>query len=69
MYGGWIADRYTNDGGIYGGQIRYRTPTGMDIALGARHTNVSIMQGQIGGDTRAGLTFTFGFNGPSFNYF
>jgi hypothetical protein len=52
-----------------GGQIRFRPATGLDIALGARHSNVSIMQGQIGGDTRAGITFTLGFDGPSFNYF
>lgn len=69
LYGGWITDRYASDGGIYGGQIRFRPATGLDIALGARHSNVSIMQGQIGGDTRAGITFTLGFDGPSFDYF
>jgi hypothetical protein len=69
LYGGWITDRYASDGGIYGGELRYRPAPGVDIALGARHSNVSTMQGELGGETRAGLTFTLGFDGPSFDYF
>jgi hypothetical protein len=69
LYGGYITDRYASDGGIYGGEIRYRPAPGVDIALGARHSNVSTMQGELGGETRAGLTFSLGFDGPSFGYF
>ena len=69
LYGGYITDRYASDGGIYGAEFRYRPAPGLDIALGARHSNVSTMQGELGGETRAGLTFTLGFDGPSFGYF
>jgi hypothetical protein len=69
LYGGWIADRYGSDGGLYGAEIRYRPAPGVDIGLGARHSNVSTVQGELGGETRAGLTFTLGFDGPAFNYF
>jgi hypothetical protein len=69
FYGGYITDRYASDGGLYGGELRYRPAPGVDIALGARHSNVSTMQGELGGETRAGLTFTLGFDGPSFGYF
>jgi hypothetical protein len=69
LYGGYIADRYASDGGLYGGELRYRPAPGVDIALGARRSNVSTMQGELGGETRAGLTFTLGFDGPSFGYF
>jgi len=69
FYGGYITDRYASDGGIYGGELRYRPAPGVDIALGARHSNVSTMQGELGGETRAGLTFSLGFDGPSFGYF
>ena len=40
LYGGYINDRYASDGGIYGGALRYRPAPGVDIALGARHSNV-----------------------------
>ena len=69
LYGGYITDRYASDGGIYGAEIRYRPAPGVDIALGARRSNVSTMQGELGGETRAGLTFSLGFDGPSFGYF
>jgi hypothetical protein len=69
LYGGYIVDRYASDGGIYGGALRYRPAPGVDIALGARHSNVSFMQGETGAETSAGLTFTLGFDGPSLGYF
>jgi hypothetical protein len=40
----------------------------VDIALGARHSNVSLLQGETGAQTSAGLTFTLGFDGPSYNW-
>ncbi len=69
LYGGYIKDRYASDGGIYGGAIRYRPYPGLDISLGARHSNVSMRQGEIGAETSAGLSLTLGFDGPAFNYF
>ena len=69
MYGGYIVDRYTTDGAIYGAALRWRPAPGLDIALGARRTNVSTTQGELGGETSAGLTFTLGFAGPSLGYF
>ena len=65
IYGGYVRDRYASDGGLYGGALRYRPAPGVDIALGARHSNVSLIQGETGGETSAGLSFTLGFNGPS----
>jgi len=69
LYGGYVNDRYASDGAIYGGAIRYRPAPGVDIALGARHSTVSLQQGETGAQTSAGLTFTLGFDGPSFGYF
>ena len=69
LYGGYINDRYASDGGIYGAAIRYRPAPGVDLALGARHSNVSLLQGETGAETSAGLTFTLGFDGPSFGSF
>ena len=69
LYGGYIDDRYASDGALYGGAIRYRPAPGVDIALGARHSNVSLLQGETGAETSAGLTFTLGFDGPSFGAF
>jgi hypothetical protein len=65
LYGGYVNDRYASDGGIYGGAIRYRPAPGVDIALGARHSNVSLIEGETGAETSAGLSFTLGFEGPS----
>jgi len=69
LYGGYVNDRYASDGGIYGAAIRYRPAPGMDLALGARHSNVSLQQGETGAETSAGLTFSLGFDGPSFGSF
>jgi hypothetical protein len=69
LYGGYITDRYASDGAIYGASIRYRPAPGVDLALGARHSNVSLQQGETGAETSAGLTFTLGFDGPSFGSF
>lgn len=69
LYGGWIDDRYTTNGAIYGGAIRFRPAPGFDIALGARHSNVSWMQGEKGAETTAGISLTLGFDGPSLDYF
>ena len=68
LYGGYINDRYASDGGIYGAAIRYRPAPGVDIAVGARHSNVSLIEGETGAETSAGLSFALGFDGPS-NYF
>jgi hypothetical protein len=68
LYGGYINDRYASDGALYGGALRYRPAPGVDIALGARHSNVSLVQGETGAQTSAGLTFTLGFDGPSYNW-
>ena len=48
LYGGYIKDRYASDGAIYGGALRYRPVPGLNIALGARRTGVSMMQGELG---------------------
>jgi hypothetical protein len=69
LYGGYVNDRYASDGGIYGAAIRYRPAPGVDLALGARHSNVSLQQGETGAETSAGLTFSLGFDGPSFGSF
>ena len=70
IYGGYITDRYASDGGIYGAALRYHPDAGVDLALGVRHSNVSLTQGQIGAETTAGITFTLGFNGiPLAGYF
>ena len=69
LYGGYIVDRYASDGAIFGGGIRYRPVPGLDIALGARHSNVSWMQGETGAETSAGLSITLGFDGPALDYF
>jgi hypothetical protein len=68
LYGGYVDDRYAKGGGIYGGALRYRPAPGVDIALGARHSNVSLIEGETGAETSAGLSFTLRFDGPS-NYF
>lgn len=69
IYGGYIGDRYASNGAIYGGAIRFRPAPGLDIALGARHSAVSWMQGEVGPETTAGLSITLGFNGPGLDYF
>ncbi len=64
-FGGYVYDRYTKKGGgLYGGSIRIMPTPGLAIELGARHTNVSLLQGELGGDTTAGISVNFGFGGP-----
>lgn len=67
LYGGYVKDRYASDGALYGLGLRYHPTDGVDLALGARHSTVSLMQGETGAETSAGLTFTLGFNGIPLN--
>ena len=63
LYGGYSIDRFANEGGIYGGALHYRPTPGVDLALGVRHTEVSLLQGETAPETSAGLTLSLGFGG------
>ncbi len=63
LYGGYSIDRFANDGAIYGGALHYRPTPGVDLALGVRHTEVSLLQGETAPETSAGLTLSLGFGG------
>ncbi|MBV9548183.1 MAG: hypothetical protein JO256_00740 [Alphaproteobacteria bacterium] len=70
-FGGYSYDRYAKSGGgIYGGSIRITPAPGLEIELGARHSNISLLQGELGGDTTAGVSLSLGFGGaPRANRF
>jgi hypothetical protein len=61
LFGGYAADRYAGDGAIYGASLRYTPAPGVDLALGVRHSAISLIEGEIGSQTSAGLSLTFGF--------
>ena len=52
-----------NGGGLYGGSIRITPAPGFEIELGARHSNISLLQGELGGETSAGISLNVGFGG------
>jgi hypothetical protein len=63
-FGGYVYDRYARSGGgLYGGSIRITPAPGFEIELGARHSNVSLLQGELGGETSAGISLNIGFGG------
>jgi hypothetical protein len=63
-FGGYVYDRYAKTGGgLYGGSIRITPAPGFEIELGARHSNVSLLQGELGGETSAGVSLNIGFGG------
>jgi hypothetical protein len=63
-FGGYIYDRYAKSGGgLYGGSIRITPAPGFEIELGARHSNISLLQGELGGETSAGISLNVGFGG------
>ena len=64
LFGGYAVDRYASDGAIYGASLRYTPEPGVDLALGVRHSAVSMIEGETGSDTSAGLSVTFGFGDP-----
>jgi len=63
-YGGYITDRYSNDGLLAGLDLHYTPAPGVDLALGIRHSEVSWVQGQTGKQTTAGLNLTLGMGAP-----
>ena len=64
-FGGYAYDRYAKQSGVvYGGSIRVTPAPGFAIELGARHTGVSVQQGELGGETSAGISLNVGFGGP-----
>ncbi len=63
-YGGYITDRYSNDGLLAGLDLHYTPAPGVDLALGVRHSEVSWVQGQTGKQTTAGLNLTLGMGAP-----
>jgi hypothetical protein len=70
-FGGYVYDRYAKTGGgLYGASIRITPAAGFEIELGARHSNVSLLQGELGGETSAGISLNVGFGGsPRANRF
>ena len=63
-FGGYVYDRYAKSGGgLYGGSIRITPAAGFEIELGARHSNISLQQGELGGETSAGVSLNIGFGG------
>jgi len=63
-FGGYVYDRYAKSGGgLYGGSIRITPAAGFEIELGARHSNISLRQGELGGETSAGISLNIGFGG------
>lgn len=61
LFGGYAVDRYAGDGAIYGASLRYTPQPGLDLALGVRHSAISLIEGETGSQTSAGLSITFGF--------
>jgi hypothetical protein len=61
LFGGYAVDRYASDGAIYGASLRYTPAPGVDLALGVRHSAISLIEGETGSQTSAGLSITFGF--------
>jgi hypothetical protein len=63
-FGGYVYDRYAKSGGgLYGASLRVTPAPGFEIEMGARHTNISLLQGQLGGETTAGISLNLGFGG------
>jgi hypothetical protein len=63
-FGGYVYDRYARSGGgIYGGSIRVNPAPGLELELGVRHSNISLIQGELGGETQAGVSLSLGFGG------
>jgi len=63
-FGGYVYDRYAKSGGgLYGGSIRITPAAGFEIEMGARHSNISLLQGELGGETTAGISLNIGFGG------
>jgi len=63
-FGGYVYDRYAKKGGgLYGASLRVTPAPGFEIELGARHSNISLTQGELGGETTAGLSLNVGFGG------
>jgi len=64
-FGGYAYDRYSKtNGAVYGGGIRLLAAPSFAIELGARHTAISLQQGELGGETSAGISLNVGFGGP-----
>jgi len=64
-FGGYAYDRYAKtSGAVYGGGIRLMAAPNFAIELGARHTAISLQQGELGGETSAGISLNVGFGGP-----
>jgi hypothetical protein len=61
LFGGYGADRYASDGAIYGASLRYTPEPGVDLAFGVRHSAISLIEGETGSQTSAGLSITLGF--------
>ena len=70
-FGGYVYDRYAKSGGgLYGASIRVTPAPGFEIELGARHSNISLLQGELGGETSGGISLNVGFGGsPRANRF
>lgn len=63
-YAGYVIDRYASDGLLAGLDLHYTPAPGVDIALGARQSAVSFVQGEQGRQTTANLNVTLGFGAP-----
>jgi len=63
-YAGYVVDRFASDGLLAGLDLHYTPAPGVDIALGARQSAVSYVQGERGRQTTAGLNLTLGFGAP-----
>ena len=70
-FGGYVYDRYAKTGGgLYGASLRVTPAPGFEIELGARHSNISLLQGELGGETSGGISLNIGFGGsPRANRF
>jgi hypothetical protein len=70
-FGGYVYDRYAKTGGgLYGASIRITPAAGFEIEMGARHSNISLLQGELGGETSGGISLNIGFGGsPRANRF
>ena len=64
-YAGYVVDRFASDGLLAGLDIHYTPAPGIDIALGARQSAVSFVQGETGRQTTANLNVTLGFGSPA----
>lgn len=60
-YAGYVVDRFASDGLLAGIDLHYTPAPGVDIALGARQSAVSYVEGESGRQTTAGLNLTLGF--------